>query len=80
MIEPRKIGLLCYKTNENFVFFVETIHDSFVHIVPFGDEVNLFLKHHHDLQMDLFLILGQEEAQNCHLALAKLSRPDRFKG
>ncbi len=73
MIEKRDLGLLCHKSGESFVFFVETNNGPFIYVIRSGLPLNGFMKQYAGLQEDLFFNMGADEAHLCQLALKKLS-------
>ncbi len=79
MSEKRDLGLLCHKTGDKIVFFLETNIGPFIYVVHSGIEVSLFMNRFQDLQQDRFFKLSTEEAHECQLELSILSETSRFK-
>ncbi|MES2529251.1 MAG: hypothetical protein V4598_19345 [Bdellovibrionota bacterium] len=74
MSEKRDLGLLCHKSGESFVFFIESNNGPFIYVIRSGIPVTGFMKIYPGLQEDLFLKMNSDEAHLCQLALKKLSQ------
>lgn len=73
MGEARNLGLLCHKSGESFVFFIETNNGPYIYVIRSGIPVIGFMNQYMGLQEDLFFKMGADEAHRCQLALKKLS-------